>query len=62
MTPKEKYNERKRLKAERLLDQEQGYKSNQDRLDEGNARVESLLNSLERIASVMELWADKQAA
>ena len=32
MTPKEKYNERKRLKAERLLDQEQGYKSNQNRL------------------------------
>ena len=62
MTPKEKYNERKRLKAERLLAQEQSYKSNQNRLDEGDAKVEAFLDSLERIASVMELWADKQAA
>lgn len=60
MTPKQKYDERKRLKAERLLRDEQRAKDARDKEEDMEARLVSLLSSLERIADVMELWADMQ--
>lgn len=60
MTPKQKYDERKRLKAERLLRQEQERKSHHEYQQDMDDQFKSLLVSLERIADVMELWADQQ--
>jgi hypothetical protein len=60
MTPKEKYDERRRLRAERLLRQEQRAKNIRDHEDDMEERMEKLLSSFERIADVMELWADLQ--
>jgi hypothetical protein len=60
MTPKQKYDERKRLKAERLLRQEQKLKKDRDNQDDMEVRMNGLINSFERIADVLELWADQQ--
>ncbi len=60
MTPKQKYDERKKLRAERLLRQEQrSHDVNQNEKDM-EVRMESLFASFEKIALVMELWADQQ--
>ena len=60
MTPKEKYDERKRLRTERLLREEQRAKDSRDREDDAEERINRLMISFERIADVLELWADKQ--
>ncbi|MBO1040457.1 hypothetical protein [Brucella pituitosa] len=60
MTPKQKYDERKRLRTERLLREEQRAKDARDRDDDTEERMTRLLVAFERIADVMELWADSQ--
>lgn len=60
MTPKQQYDERKRLRSERLLRQEQRAKEGRDREDDMEETFTRLLVAFERIADVMELWADKQ--
>ena len=60
MTPKQKYDERKRLRNERLLRQEQRAKDHRDRDDDQQEQFTRLLTAFERIADVMELWADAQ--
>lgn len=60
MTPKQKYDERKRLRIENDLRAEQRRKAGYDREDEMDARFLRILVAMERIADVMELWADKQ--
>jgi hypothetical protein len=60
VTPKQKYDERKRLRNERLLRMEQRAKENRDREDDHQEQFTRLLASFERIADVMELWADQQ--
>jgi hypothetical protein len=60
MTPKQKYDERKHLRAERLLREEQRASDQRLREQDQEARVEKLMVSFERIADVLELWADKQ--
>lgn len=60
MTPKQKYDERQRLKAERRLRQEQQADQAHQRQEDMEAQMIAMVNSLERIADVMELWADKQ--
>ena len=62
MTPKEKYDERKRLRAERLLRDEQRAKTARQNDDDLEERMIKLLTAIERIADVMELWADQQEA
>lgn len=59
-TPKERYDERKRLRNERLLREEQRAKGARDREDDMEEKFSRLLTAFERIADVMELWADKQ--
>tara|TARA_R110000764_G_scaffold164543_1_gene251590 strand:- start:297 stop:482 length:186 start_codon:yes stop_codon:yes gene_type:complete len=60
MTPKQKYDERKKLRAERLLRHEQRAASNWQESKDMEARMETLMTSFERIADVLELWADQQ--
>ena len=60
MTPKQKYDERKKLRAERLLRQEQRAHDVNQNEEDMEVRMESLLASFEKIALVMELWADQQ--
>jgi hypothetical protein len=60
MTPKQKYDERKRLRAERLLREEQRAADLHQQQEDMDARVTRLMNSFERIADALELWADKQ--
>lgn len=60
MTPKQKYEERKRLRAERLLRFEQRAADERVREDDMDELFLKLVVSFERIADVMELWADKQ--
>lgn len=60
MTPKQKYDERKRLRLERELRDEQRKASRAEREDAAEEAFRKLINSLERIASVVELWADMQ--
>lgn len=60
MTPKEKYDERKRLRSERLLREERRAADHRSREDDMEERMTRLMNSFERIADVLELWADKQ--
>ena len=60
MTPKQKYDERKRLRADRLLREERRAADHRQRQDDMEARIVSLATSFERIADVLELWADKQ--
>jgi len=67
MTPKEKYKERRRLRAERLLKREQDYVATEEKHRNANKEDEEMhdqmkraFTALDRIADVMELWADKQ--
>jgi hypothetical protein len=60
MTPKQKYDERKRLRLERQLAAEQRMKEGRDQNAEAEERLFRLMTAFERIADVMELWADKQ--
>jgi hypothetical protein len=60
MTPKQKYDERKRLRADRLLREEQVAKSYHDRQEDTEERLTRLMTAFERIADVLELWADQQ--
>jgi hypothetical protein len=60
MTPKQKYDERKRLRNERLLRMEQRAASERDRDDDQQEQFTRLLSAFERVADVMELWADQQ--
>jgi hypothetical protein len=60
MTPKQKYDERKRLRSERLLRHEQNAADNWQESKDMEARMETLMISFERIADVLELWADQQ--
>jgi hypothetical protein len=62
MTPKQKYDERRRLRAERLLREEQHAKDARDRNEDAEERLFRLMTAFERIADVMELWADQQEA
>jgi hypothetical protein len=61
MTPKQKYEERKRLRAERLLREEQRASESRFRDDDAEERLARFLIAFEKIADVMELWADQQA-
>lgn len=61
MTPKQKYDERKRLRTERLLREEQRAKEAYDREEDMQEQLHRLMTAFERIADVMELWADHQA-
>lgn len=60
MTPKQKYDERKRLRIENDLRAEQRKKDRFDKEEEMEARFKRILMAMERIADVMELWADQQ--
>jgi hypothetical protein len=62
MTPKQKYDERKRLRAERLLREEKRKADYVQRQEDMEARIILLASSFERIADVLELWADMQEA
>ena len=61
MTPKQKYDERKRLRNERLLRMEQRSKEGRDRDDDHQEQFMILMIAFERVADVLELWADQQA-
>lgn len=61
MTPKQKYDERKRLRLENDLREEQNRKDRMDRSDDMEASFERLLRAVERAADVLELWADMQS-
>lgn len=60
MTPKQKYDERRKLRADRLLRQEQKAKEGRDSDDDAKDQLQRLMNSFERIADFLELWADNQ--
>lgn len=60
MTPKQKYDERKRLRIENDLRVCQRTSAELDRDDEMQRRFTRLLASFERVADVLELWADLQ--
>ena len=60
MTPKQKYDERKRLRLENDLRAEQRRKDRLDRDEDMEELIETIGISLKRIADVMELWADLQ--
>lgn len=60
MTPKQRYDERKALRAERLLREERRAKDAIDREDDMEGKFTRLLTAFERVADVLELWADKQ--
>lgn len=60
MTPKQRYDERKRLRLERQLHFEQKSAEAQNNERYTEERIERLMNSFERIADAMELWADQQ--
>ncbi len=60
MTPKQKYDERKRLRQERLLRSEQRAADARQKHDDIEEQMLRLMSSFERIADVLELWADKQ--
>lgn len=60
MTPKQKYDERKRLRIENELRAEQRLQATFDRDEEMEIRFTRLLAAFERIADVLELWADQQ--
>lgn len=62
MTPKQKYDERKRLRLENDLRAEQRRAAGFDRDDEMEDRFNRILVAMERVADVMELWADQQVA
>ncbi len=60
MTPKQKYDERKRLRLERELHFERKAKDARDNEKFMEERLFRLMTAFERIADAMELWADQQ--
>jgi hypothetical protein len=60
MTPKQKYDERKRLRIENDLRAEQKRKDRLDRDEDAEELIASIATSLKRLAEVAELWADQQ--
>lgn len=60
MTPKQKYDERRRLRAERLLREEQRKADHAQKEADMEARLNRLMDSFERVADVLELWAEQQ--
>ena len=60
MTPKQRYDERKRLRAERLLREEQRSADASDREKDAEEKLLRLMTAFERLADVAELWADMQ--
>lgn len=60
MTPKQKYDERKRLRIENDLRAEQKRKEQFDRQDEMDALMVRFFANIERMADAAELWADLQ--
>jgi hypothetical protein len=60
MTPKQKYDERKRLRLENSLRAEQKRKDEFDRQDEMDAELKQFFADMRRIADAAELWADMQ--
>ena len=60
MTPKQKYDERKRLRAERLSREEHDPDYRFRSSDKAELVMERMVNSFERIADAVELWADMQ--
>lgn len=62
MTPKQMYDERKRLRLENNLRSQQRRKDDFDREDEMEASFNRILIAMERIADVVEFWADQQVA
>ncbi len=61
MTPKQKYDERKRLRMENDLRAEKRRQAGYDRDDEMEERFIRILVAIERVADVLELWADLQS-
>lgn len=61
MSAKKNYDERKRLRTERLLREEKRAKDFEEREQDMEERMTRLLTAFEKIADVMELWADKQS-
>jgi hypothetical protein len=60
MNGQQRYQERRRLRAERLLREEQEAHSKGRAAEAAENTVTRLMDSMERIASAMELWADLQ--
>lgn len=60
MTPKQRYDEKKRLRIENDLRLEQRRKERMDREEATEAIMRSFASSFERLADVAELWADLQ--
>lgn len=59
-TGKEIYERRKRLKAERLLRQEEDAALRNSEVDEGEILIASIAASFERIADALEILAQKK--
>ena len=60
MTPKQRYDEKRRLRIETDLRMEQRRKDRVDREEATEAIMRSFASSFERLADVAELWADMQ--
>lgn len=60
MTPKQKYDERKRLRLENDLRREQRRKDKLDKEEEMENLLFTIGSSLQRIADAMELWVESQ--
>lgn len=60
MTPKQRYDERKRLRAERLHRAETMAADRRQRDEDVQEQVLRVMTAFERIADVLELWADMQ--
>jgi hypothetical protein len=61
MTPKERYDERRRLRADRLLREERRAADANSRDDDMAAQLTRTMLAFERVADVLELWADQQS-
>lgn len=62
MTPKQAYDERKRLRIENDLRAEERRKSSFDREDKMDEFLLRFVAVFERLADVAELWADQQVS
>jgi len=58
LTPKQKYDLKKRMRIENDLRREQLRKDKMNKDEEMEKLIMSIGSSLQRIADVMELWAD----
>jgi hypothetical protein len=61
MTPKQKYDERKRLRAERLLRKEQDHAAGRSRTDVMDEKVIDALDALVRIADALDYLVERDA-